>query len=77
MIAGTRLSLEALSITFLTYCLYRPLRTLLGKNNMNLVFALFCALGLLELALIELTIILNALFWVSAFIIFGYVIFVT
>lgn len=48
MIAGTCLSLVALCITFLTYCLYRPLRTLPGKNNMSLVFALFCALGLLE-----------------------------
>ena len=48
MIAGTCLSLVALFITFITYCLYRPLRTLPGKNNMSLVFALFCALGLLE-----------------------------
>lgn len=41
MIAGTCLSLVALFITFITYCLYRPLRTLPGKNNMSLVFALF------------------------------------
>lgn len=35
------ISLLCLLVTFVTYCLFRSLRTLPGKNNMCLVFAMF------------------------------------
>lgn len=44
----TTLSLIALLLTFITYCMFPTLRTLPGKNNMSLVFALFCAYTFLE-----------------------------
>nr|KAG5703543.1 hypothetical protein BaRGS_020177 [Batillaria attramentaria] len=39
----TSLSLAGLAVTFLTYAVFRPLRTAPGKNNMNLCLALFLA----------------------------------
>ncbi|XP_076089958.1 putative adhesion G protein-coupled receptor E4P [Mytilus galloprovincialis] len=39
----TCISLVCLVLTFLTYCFFSSLRTLPGKNNMCLVFAMFCA----------------------------------
>ncbi|XP_052063041.1 adhesion G protein-coupled receptor E2-like [Mytilus californianus] len=39
----TCISLLCLFLTFLTYCIFPSLRTLPGKNNMCLVFAIFCA----------------------------------
>ncbi|XP_063442757.1 G-protein coupled receptor Mth2-like [Mytilus trossulus] len=48
ILIGTTLSLIALLLTFFTYCMFPTLRTLPGKNNMSLVFALFCAYTFLE-----------------------------
>ncbi|XP_063420135.1 uncharacterized protein LOC134705320 [Mytilus trossulus] len=39
----TCISLVCLGLTFFTYCFFFSLRTLPGKNNMCLVFAMFCA----------------------------------
>ncbi|ESP02763.1 hypothetical protein LOTGIDRAFT_74150, partial [Lottia gigantea] len=39
----TSLSLLCLFISFVVYCTFRPLRSLPGKNNMNLIVTLFLA----------------------------------
>lgn len=44
----TILSLIALGFTCLTYCLFSVLRTLPGKNNINLIISMFFALAFLE-----------------------------
>lgn len=44
----TILSLVALGFTCLTYCLFPVLRTLPGKNNINLIIAMFFALAFLQ-----------------------------
>ncbi|XP_033118558.1 uncharacterized protein LOC117118153 [Anneissia japonica] len=46
-VIGCILSLVALVLTFLVYCLLSPLRTLPGKSVMSLTVALFCAQFLL------------------------------
>ncbi|XP_046364808.2 uncharacterized protein LOC124141001 [Haliotis rufescens] len=43
------LTLICLLLTFLVYCIYKPLRTLSGKNTMGLVFTLLVALLLYTL----------------------------
>ncbi|XP_071175170.1 uncharacterized protein [Mytilus edulis] len=43
MMSCTCLSLICLFLTFITYCLFSTLRSLPGKNNMCLVFAMFFA----------------------------------
>lgn len=48
MFVCTVLSLVALFFTFITYFMFPTLRTLPGKNNMNLVFSMFFAIGFLE-----------------------------
>lgn len=48
LIICTILSLIALGFTCLTYCLFPVLRTLPGKNNINLIIAMFFALAFLE-----------------------------
>lgn len=47
----TVISLVCLCLTFLTYCIFRKLRSLPGKNNMCLVFSLFFAQALLQFGL--------------------------
>ncbi|KAL5006914.1 hypothetical protein ScPMuIL_015720 [Solemya velum] len=42
-IVCTSLSLACLLLSFITYCLFRSLRTLPGKNNMCLIISLFLA----------------------------------
>ena len=43
MMSSTLLSLMCLFLTFIAYCLFSTLRSLPGKNNMCLVFAMFFA----------------------------------
>ncbi|CAC5402819.1 unnamed protein product [Mytilus coruscus] len=42
MTTATIISMICLSATFITYCLFPSLRSVPGKNNMSLVFSLFC-----------------------------------
>ncbi|KAL3832447.1 hypothetical protein ACJMK2_024089 [Sinanodonta woodiana] len=45
------ISIICLAITFVTYCLFKTLRSLPGKNNMCLVLCLLCAQTLLQFGL--------------------------
>ncbi|KAL3832442.1 hypothetical protein ACJMK2_024084 [Sinanodonta woodiana] len=47
----TVISIICLVITFVTYCLFKTLRSLPGKNNMCLVLCLLCAQTLLQFGL--------------------------
>ncbi|KAL3832443.1 hypothetical protein ACJMK2_024085 [Sinanodonta woodiana] len=47
----TVISITCLVITFVTYCLFKTLRSLPGKNNMCLVLCLLCAQILLQFGL--------------------------
>ncbi|KAK3589598.1 hypothetical protein CHS0354_043059 [Potamilus streckersoni] len=47
----TMISIICLVITFVTYCLFKTLRSLPGKNNMCLVLCLLCAQILLQFGL--------------------------
>lgn len=53
MLYCTVLSLVALTFTFTTYCLFPKLRTLPGKNKMNLTFSLFFSFGFLQFGIDE------------------------
>lgn len=71
----TIISLVCLALTFITYSLFPSLRSLPGKNNMCLVFSMFCAHSLFQFGVSEtrseigckIIGILTHYFWLATF----------